>query len=187
GRADGTRDRAPPLRRPRHQRRDGAPGRAAPCRNHRRDQQESQGADPEGRGPRGAGRRARAAAAPRSCPAAVTLPASPDVLVVGGGVIGCAIARLLARSARSVLLVDRGAIGGESSTAAAGVLSVGSGDAAGSSLALRRAGLERFPALADALRDETGIDVELHLDGVAGPAPDRGAGPGPAGPAARSA
>ena len=97
----------------------------------------------------------------------MTLPASPDVLVVGGGVIGCAIARVLARRGRSVLLVDRGAIGGESSTAAAGVLSVGSGDAAGSSLALRRAGLGRFPALAEALRDETDIDVELHLDGVA--------------------
>jgi glycine oxidase len=96
----------------------------------------------------------------------VTLPASPDVLVVGGGVIGCAIARAVARPGRSVLLVDRGAIGGEASSAAAGVLSVASGDADGPSLALRRAGLLRFPALAAALREETGIDVELNLDGV---------------------
>jgi glycine oxidase len=96
----------------------------------------------------------------------VRLPAAPDVLVVGGGVIGCAIARAVARPRRSVLLVDRGAIGGEASSAAAGVLSVGSGDADGPGLALRRAGLLRFPALAAALREETGIDVELDLDGV---------------------
>ncbi len=96
----------------------------------------------------------------------MTLPASPDVLVIGGGVIGCAVARAVARPGRSVLLVDRGAIGGEASSAAAGVLSVASGDADGSSLALRRAGLLRFPALAAALREETGVDVELDLDGA---------------------
>jgi glycine oxidase len=96
----------------------------------------------------------------------VTPPANPDVLVIGGGVIGCAIARAAARPGRTVLLVDRGAIGGEASSAAAGVLSVGSGDDEGDRLALRRASLARFPALAAALREETGLDVELDLDGV---------------------
>jgi glycine oxidase len=94
------------------------------------------------------------------------LPRTPDVLVVGGGVIGCAVARALAEPGRSVLLVDRGAIGGEASSAAAGVLSVASGDDDGARLALRRASLDRFPALAAALHEETGIDVELDLDGV---------------------
>jgi glycine oxidase len=102
----------------------------------------------------------------------VTPPARPDVLVIGGGVIGCAIARAVARPGRVVVLADRGAIGGEASSAAAGVLSVASGADDGARLALRRASLDRFPSLAAALRDETGADVELDLDGVLVPCLD---------------
>ena len=65
----------------------------------------------------------------------------PDVLVVGGGVIGCAVARALARPDRSVLLVERGAFGGQATTASAGVLAVASGDDEGARLSLRRASL----------------------------------------------
>lgn len=46
-----------------------------------------------------------------------------DVLVVGGGVIGCAVARELAGRGARVALVERGRLGGESSSAAAGLLS----------------------------------------------------------------
>ena len=102
-------------------------------------------------------------------------PSNPEVLVIGGGVIGCAIARALVRPGRSVVLVERGAIGGESSSAAAGVLSVASGSDDGPRLALRRASLDRFPSLAAALRDETGADVELDLDGVLVPCLDEAA------------
>jgi glycine oxidase len=102
----------------------------------------------------------------------VTPPASPDVLVIGGGVIGCAIARAVARPGRVVVLADRGAIGGEASSAAAGVLSVASGADDGARLTLRRASLDRFPSLAAVLRDETGVDVELDLDGVLVPCLD---------------
>jgi len=87
------------------------------------------------------------------------------VLVVGGGVIGCAIARELAGPGRSVLLVDRGAIGGEASSAAAGVL-VEAGEDDGARLALRRASRAMFPALAAALAEETGIDVEFAVEGL---------------------
>src|SRR5262245_45264154 len=104
----------------------------------------------------------------------MTLPRTPDVLVVGGGVIGCAIGHALAHPGRSVLVVDRGALGGEASTAAAGVLAVGSGDDDGRRLALRRAGLARFPALAAALREESGIDVRFERAGVAEPCLDDG-------------
>jgi glycine oxidase len=91
----------------------------------------------------------------------------PDVLVVGGGVIGLAVARAAARSDRSVLLVERGALGGEASGAAAGVLAVASGgEEDGPDFALRRAGLARCGPLAVALRDETGIDVEYDANGV---------------------
>jgi glycine oxidase len=92
---------------------------------------------------------------------------NPDVLVIGGGVIGCAIAHAVAGSGRSVLLVDRGDLGGEASSAAAGVLAVASGgEADGPGLALRRASLERFAPLVEALQTETGIEVEYEPTGV---------------------
>jgi glycine oxidase len=91
---------------------------------------------------------------------------TPDVLVVGGGVIGCAVARALAADGRRVLCVDRGAIGGEASSAAAGVLAVASGEDDGARLRLRRASLARFPALVAALAEESGLDVEWETRGV---------------------
>jgi glycine oxidase len=45
-----------------------------------------------------------------------------DVVVVGGGIIGCAIAREAARAGLRVRLLEKGAIGGEASGAAAGLL-----------------------------------------------------------------
>ena len=47
-----------------------------------------------------------------------------DVAVLGGGVIGCAVARELARAGLRVALFERGRIGGEASGAAAGMLGV---------------------------------------------------------------
>jgi glycine oxidase len=89
----------------------------------------------------------------------VTIPRTSDVLVIGGGIVGCAVARELAASGRRVTVLDRGAIGGEASSAAAGVLGVASGEDEGDRLELRRAALACFPDLVDALRDEVGIDV----------------------------
>jgi glycine oxidase len=91
---------------------------------------------------------------------------SPDVLVIGGGVIGCAAAYELAAPGRSVLVVDRGAFGAEASSAAAGVLAVASGDAQGAELALRRASRESYPALIAALGEASGVDVEYETRGV---------------------
>ena len=92
---------------------------------------------------------------------------TPDVLVIGGGGIGCAIAAETARQQRSVLLVDRGALGGEASSAAAGVLSVASGSEVDAArLLLRRASLQRFPVLAAELFARTGVDVGLSLAGA---------------------
>ena len=48
---------------------------------------------------------------------------SADVVIIGGGVIGLAVARALAlRGIRDVLLLERNSLGGESSSAAAGML-----------------------------------------------------------------
>src|SRR5204862_6622392 len=84
---------------------------------------------------------------------------TPDVLVIGGGIVGCAVARELATSGRRVVVIDRGAIGGEASGAAAGVLGVASGEGEGDRLEIRRAALACLPDLVDALRAEVGIDV----------------------------
>jgi glycine oxidase len=46
----------------------------------------------------------------------------PSVIVVGGGVIGCATAYYLAREGAEVTLLERGEVSGEASGAAAGVL-----------------------------------------------------------------
>ena len=47
---------------------------------------------------------------------------SADVIVVGAGVIGCAVAYHLAREGVSVLLLERGRVGREASWASAGIL-----------------------------------------------------------------
>ena len=92
---------------------------------------------------------------------------APDVLVVGGGVIGCAVADELAGRGRSVLVVDRGALGGEASSAAAGVLAVASGsERDGPRLELHRSSLARFPALIERLRAGSGVDPGYVRSGV---------------------
>jgi glycine oxidase len=83
-----------------------------------------------------------------------------DVIVIGGGVIGCAIAWRLARAGVSVLVLERSIPGAEASSAAGGILAAqeeshGPGPLADLFLASRA----RFPAIAAALRDETGLDV----------------------------
>jgi len=92
----------------------------------------------------------------------------PDFLIIGAGVIGCAIARELARRrAGSIVVVDRGEPGAESSGAAAGVLAVASSRAPrGAVYRLKRASAALFPDLVAALRDETEIDVEYRERGL---------------------
>jgi glycine oxidase len=56
-------------------------------------------------------------------PAASLPDKRPDYLIVGGGIIGCSLARELARVGARVVVLEKGRVGGESSSAAAGVLS----------------------------------------------------------------
>jgi glycine oxidase len=84
-----------------------------------------------------------------------------DVVVIGGGVIGCAIARDLARRNARVTLIERRAVGAEASGAAAGTLGAQAEcDQPGPLLDLALASRRLFPALLDAVRDETGIPCE---------------------------
>jgi glycine oxidase len=89
-----------------------------------------------------------------------------DVAVVGAGIIGAACARLLARAGARVVVIDPKPPGSEASLAALGQISprVEPGRPVGL-LPLWRAGQSMFPALIDALADETGERVEYSRAG----------------------
>lgn len=90
-----------------------------------------------------------------------------DVVVVGGGVIGLAIAREAARAGMSVRLFDRGEPGGEASGASAGILAAQlEAHHPGPLLAPALASRALYPDLAAALLDESGVDVDLRRDGA---------------------
>ncbi|HEX5530967.1 MAG TPA: glycine oxidase ThiO [Methylomirabilota bacterium] len=88
-------------------------------------------------------------------------PARPGVLVVGGGIIGCAAALELARRGCRVTLLERGTPGGEASSAAAGLLAP-FGDSPEPD-PFHRLAIESwrlYPRVVAELRALTGIDVE---------------------------
>src|SRR5262245_29231880 len=91
-----------------------------------------------------------------------------DVAVLGGGLIGCATARLLARDGLRVGIFERGRIGGEASGAAAGMLGVQGESADETALRLGLSSRERYPALLEALASETGMEVEWWREGTIG-------------------
>ena len=79
------------------------------------------------------------------------------VAIVGGGVIGCAVAERLSRRRHRVTLHERDHLGAHASGAAAGLLAPYS-ELRGDDLGSRSAGL--FPELVARLERDTGIEVE---------------------------
>lgn len=96
------------------------------------------------------------------------LPKTAGVVIIGGGVIGLAVARALARRGLSdVMLIERGSLGAESSSAAAGMLAPqAEADRADEFFHLTRQSRDLYPAFAAALLEETGIDIELDTSGT---------------------
>jgi len=91
---------------------------------------------------------------------------APDAIVVGGGVVGAAVAWSLAHEGLTVRLLERGELAGEASGAAAGMLTpIGEGHAAGPALAARLASFALFPDWVEALRAGSGIDPEYVMSG----------------------
>jgi len=84
-----------------------------------------------------------------------------DTVIIGGGVIGCALARALAGEGVRVAVVERGAPGEEASWAAAGMLAPSAeAEKDGPMFALGRASVERYGPLVAELESETGIACE---------------------------
>lgn len=92
---------------------------------------------------------------------------APDVVVIGGGVIGCGIARSLALRGASVAVLERGRAGAEASWAAAGMLSPqAEADAPGPFLELLLRSRLLYPDFAAALLEETGTDIDYRTEGT---------------------
>ena len=88
------------------------------------------------------------------------------IIIVGGGIIGCATAYELAKAGCAVTLFERASPGAEASGAAAGILAPlgDSGPTAMEDLAV--ASWRLYPKIAVELRDRTGIDVEYVTRGT---------------------
>jgi glycine oxidase len=95
------------------------------------------------------------------------LDVSYDVLIVGAGLIGSAIAWLLSKSGRSVVLMDAGRFGGEASSAGAGMLAPG-GEYREPSPAAQFAieSLAMYPAFVREIEKESGVPIDYRNCGA---------------------
>ncbi len=84
----------------------------------------------------------------------------PDILVVGAGAIGAGCAYELAGAGLRVTVIERAAPGSEASGASAGMLSAFTAERAGPLGALYCLSRDLYAPLAEALRAESGVDIE---------------------------
>ncbi len=83
--------------------------------------------------------------------------------------IGCAVARALARRGLATVLVERGELGAEASRAAAGMVAPqAETDRPGPLLELGLASRRLYPEFVAVLQAESGVDVEYRTDGILG-------------------
>jgi glycine oxidase len=83
----------------------------------------------------------------------------PDVVVIGGGIIGLTCAYFLAKAGVTVEVLERGEPGREASWAGAGIIPPGNPDRAATPIdRLRAIGSARFPSFSAYLHGRTGID-----------------------------
>jgi len=95
------------------------------------------------------------------------LQASTEVIVIGGGVIGCSIAYYLRKAGVEVIVLEQGDIGAQTSSAAAGLLApLGSLSGPGPFADLLLASWSMFPTLMAELEDVSGIRMEYARTGA---------------------
>ncbi|HUS07261.1 MAG TPA: FAD-dependent oxidoreductase [Bryobacteraceae bacterium] len=91
----------------------------------------------------------------------------PDCAIVGGGIIGCTIAWRLVQQGLKVVLFEAGNLGGEASTAGAGMLAPGGEVAGDSELArLLVASLRRYGSFVEELVLESACSVDFRRCGA---------------------
>ncbi len=90
-----------------------------------------------------------------------------DVAIIGGGVIGCAIAWRLGQAGLRVAVIERGDVGEEATRAAGGMLApLAEADEADEFFRLAVASRAMYAQFARDLRDASGIDVEYRTEGT---------------------
>lgn len=95
----------------------------------------------------------------------------PDVVIVGGGIIGCAIGFNLAKAGLRPLVLEKAAVAAEASSGGAGLLSAQAHtDEAGPLFDLKLASRALYAPLAEELRERSGTDIELRPLGHVVPA-----------------
>lgn len=93
---------------------------------------------------------------------------NPEILIIGGGVIGLSIARELHKSGvSSITVLEKGRCGEESSWAAAGMLGPqAEAHEGGAFFDMKVTSREMYPQFAAELLAETGVDIELDRQGT---------------------
>ncbi len=90
-----------------------------------------------------------------------------DVIVLGGGIIGCALAEELARHGQRGVGLERGRTGQEASPAAAGILSAQMDlPRPGPFFDLCQAARRMYPRWVEHLERRAGLPVGYHVDGI---------------------
>lgn len=90
-----------------------------------------------------------------------------DVIVIGGGVIGSAIAFYLSEQDKKVLIIEKNKLASKASSAAAGMIGAQSEFEQDSPLfRLARKSREMFPELAERLQELSGINIEYVKNGI---------------------
>src|SRR5271170_4487201 len=89
-----------------------------------------------------------------------------EIAIAGAGLIGSSIAWRLAQAGAQVTLVDAGRLGGETSSAGAGMLSPGGEFEKPSAwLEMGIEGMRMYPQFVEELKAETGVSIDFQLCG----------------------